>query len=109
MLLRDVLIACNVKKPADGAGHVCFVGTDKENMPKGRYGTSITWHTAMDPACDVLLAYMQVPPLSRSPHIFRISPVHHPTSPHITPHLPTSPRISPPSQNGEVLTPDHGY
>ena len=35
-----------------------------------RYGTSINWFTAMDPACDVLLAY---------------------------------------EQNGERLTPDHGY
>jgi nitrate reductase (NAD(P)H) len=57
VLLRDVLLACGVKKPKDGAHHVCFVG--KEAMPKGRYGTSITWHTAMDPACDVLLAYEQ--------------------------------------------------
>merc|ERR1719487_951959 len=28
-------------------------------MPKGRYGTSINWFTAMDPACDVMLAYEQ--------------------------------------------------
>lgn len=28
-------------------------------MPKGRYGTSISIHTAMDPGCDVLLAYQQ--------------------------------------------------
>ena len=39
-------------------------------MPKGRYGTSINYFTAMDPACDVLLAY---------------------------------------EQNGERLTPDHGF
>ena len=47
---------------------MCFLGA--EVMPKGRYGTSITWHTAMDPAQDVMLAY---------------------------------------EQNGEKLTPDHGY
>ena len=47
---------------------VCFVGVEK--MPKGRYGTSINYFTAMDPACDVLLAY---------------------------------------EQNGERLTPDHGF
>ena len=35
-----------------------------------RYGTSINWFTAMDPACDVMLAY---------------------------------------EQNGEPLTPDHGF
>lgn len=28
-------------------------------MPKGRYGTSINYFTAMDPACDVMLAYQQ--------------------------------------------------
>mmetsp|Transcript_41391 Transcript_41391/g.100458 ORF Transcript_41391/g.100458 Transcript_41391/m.100458 type:complete len:814 (-) Transcript_41391:553-2994(-) len=68
VLLRDVLLKAGVKKPADGANHVCFLGV--ENMPKGRYGTSINWFTAMDPACDVMLAY---------------------------------------EQNGERLTPDHGY
>jgi nitrate reductase (NAD(P)H) len=34
VLLRDVLLKCGVKKPTDGANHVCFVG--KESMPKGR-------------------------------------------------------------------------
>ena len=57
VLLRDVLLKCGVKTPKQGAHHVCFVG--KESMPKGRYGTSIVWHTAMDPACDVMLAYEQ--------------------------------------------------
>jgi DMSO/TMAO reductase YedYZ molybdopterin-dependent catalytic subunit len=55
--LREVLLRCGVKRPADGANHVCFVGVEK--MPKGRYGTSINWFTAMDPACDVMLAYEQ--------------------------------------------------
>lgn len=68
VLLRDVLLKCGVKKPSDGAHHVCFVGA--EVMPLGRYGTSVPWHVAMDPACDLILAY---------------------------------------EQNGERLTPDHGY
>jgi len=68
VLLRDVLLRCGVKTPKEGANHVCFVGA--EQMPKGRYGTSIDWHTAMDPSCDVMLAY---------------------------------------EQNGEKLTPDHGF
>ena len=55
--LRDVLLKCGVKTPKDGANHVCFVGA--ETMPKGRYGTSINWFTAMDPSCDVMLAYEQ--------------------------------------------------
>jgi len=55
--LREVLLRCGVKTPADGANHVCFVGVEK--MPKGRYGTSINYFTAMDPACDVMLAYQQ--------------------------------------------------
>jgi len=57
VLLRDVLLRAGVQTPADGAHHVCFVGVEK--MPKGRYGTSIAWHTAMDPSCDVMLAYEQ--------------------------------------------------
>eukprot|EP00325_Prymnesiales_sp_UTEX-LB-985_P002555 CAMPEP_0174696862 /NCGR_PEP_ID=MMETSP1094-20130205/2894_1 /TAXON_ID=156173 /ORGANISM="Chrysochromulina brevifilum, Strain UTEX LB 985" /LENGTH=836 /DNA_ID=CAMNT_0015893729 /DNA_START=39 /DNA_END=2549 /DNA_ORIENTATION=- len=56
--LRDVLIRCGIKQPGEGgANHVCFVGVEK--MPKGRYGTSINYFTAMDPACDVMLAYEQ--------------------------------------------------
>ena len=57
VLLRDILLKCGVKTPAQGAHHVCFVGA--EVMPKGRYGTSVKWHTAMDPSCDVMLAYEQ--------------------------------------------------
>jgi len=55
--LREVLLRCGVKSPAGGANHVCFVGVEK--LPKGRYGTSINYYTAMDPACDVMLAYEQ--------------------------------------------------
>ena len=57
VLLRDILLKCGVQTPAQGAHHVCFVGA--EVMPKGRYGTSVKWHTAMDPSCDVMLAYEQ--------------------------------------------------
>jgi len=57
VLLRDVLLKCGIKKPDQGANHVCFLGV--ESMPKGRYGTSITYYAAMDPACDVMLAYEQ--------------------------------------------------
>ena len=35
--LCDLLQACGVKKPSDGANHVCFVGVEK--MPKGRCGS----------------------------------------------------------------------
>ena len=28
VLLRDVLLRCGVKKPKDGANHVCFVGKE---------------------------------------------------------------------------------
>ena len=66
--LCDVLKLAGIKSPKEGANHVCFVGVEK--MPKGRYGTSINYFTAMDPACDVMLAY---------------------------------------EQNGERLTPDHGF
>jgi len=55
--LREVLLRCGMRTPAQGAKHVCFVGVEK--LPKGRYGTSIKYHVAMDPACDVMLAYEQ--------------------------------------------------
>jgi len=66
--LHEVLKACGIMTPDEGAHHVCFVGVEK--MPKGRYGTSIDYFTAMNPAEDVLLAW---------------------------------------EQNGELLTPDHGF
>lgn len=34
---------------------VCFEGT--EDLPKGKYGTSLPLYTALDRSCDVLLAY----------------------------------------------------
>jgi len=36
VLLRDVLIKCGIKRPTDGANHVCFVGAEK--LPKGKCG-----------------------------------------------------------------------
>ena len=35
VLVRDILLKCGVKNPAQGANHVCFLGA--EVMPKGRY------------------------------------------------------------------------
>ena len=66
--LHEVLKRCGILTPDQGAHHVCFVGVEK--MPKGRYGTSIDYFTAMNPAEDVLIAW---------------------------------------EQNGEPLTPDHGF
>jgi len=67
--LRDLLVKVGARLPTDGGEmHVCFVG--KEVLPKGRYGTSVPMYVALDPACDLMLAY---------------------------------------EQNGERLTPDHGY
>ncbi|TPX34001.1 hypothetical protein SmJEL517_g03240 [Synchytrium microbalum] len=51
--LRELLthVGVNLKK----AKYVCFEGV--EDLPKGKYGTSISIDTAMDPRCDVLVAY----------------------------------------------------
>jgi nitrate reductase (NAD(P)H) len=57
--LCDLLTACGID--ATRAGHVCFRGP-KGELPRGddgSYGTSITIQRAMDPGCDVLLAYKQ--------------------------------------------------
>ncbi|EAZ24763.1 hypothetical protein OsJ_08536 [Oryza sativa Japonica Group] len=69
--LRDVLRWCGVMGASAGAANVCFEGA--EDLPGGggcKYGTSLRREVAMDPAHDVILAYMQ---------------------------------------NGEPLTPDHGF
>jgi nitrate reductase (NAD(P)H) len=59
--LRDVLRRCGVMGAADGAANVCFEGA--EDLPGGggggKYGTSLRRGVAMDPARDVILAYMQ--------------------------------------------------
>lgn len=59
--LCDILKYVGVKGPEQGANFVCFRGP-KGELPKGEdgsYGTSISLATAMDPACDVMLAYKQ--------------------------------------------------
>ncbi|KAJ8423440.1 hypothetical protein Cgig2_015584 [Carnegiea gigantea] len=69
--LRDVLKRCGIMSSKKGALNVCFEGA--EDLPGGggsKYGTSIKKEFAMDPARDIILAYMQ---------------------------------------NGERLTPDHGF
>uniref|UniRef100_A0ACD5ZAY1 Uncharacterized protein n=1 Tax=Avena sativa TaxID=4498 RepID=A0ACD5ZAY1_AVESA len=58
--LRDVLRRCGVMGEAAGADNVCFEGA--EDLPGGggcKYGTSLRRGVAMDPARDVILAYMQ--------------------------------------------------
>jgi nitrate reductase (NAD(P)H) len=58
--LRDVLRRCGVMGAAAGAANVCFEGA--EDLPGGggcKYGTSLRREVAMDPARDVILAYMQ--------------------------------------------------
>ncbi|XP_051192559.1 nitrate reductase [NAD(P)H] [Lolium perenne] len=58
--LRDVLRRCRVMGEAAGADNVCFEGA--EDLPGGggcKYGTSLRRAVAMDPARDVILAYMQ--------------------------------------------------
>uniref|UniRef100_A0A0D9VLJ9 Nitrate reductase n=1 Tax=Leersia perrieri TaxID=77586 RepID=A0A0D9VLJ9_9ORYZ len=58
--LRDVLRWCGVMGSSAGAANVCFEGA--EDLPGGggcKYGTSLRREVAMDPARDVILAYMQ--------------------------------------------------
>ncbi|KAG2579300.1 hypothetical protein PVAP13_6NG244624 [Panicum virgatum] len=58
--LRDVLRRCGIAPRGGGALNVCFEGADC--LPGGggtTYGTSIRREWAMDPAMDVMLAYMQ--------------------------------------------------
>ncbi|KAK9162181.1 hypothetical protein Syun_003083 [Stephania yunnanensis] len=69
--LVDVLKRCGIMSRRDGAHYVCFEGA--EDLPGGggsKYGTSVKREFAMDPARDIILAYMQ---------------------------------------NGELLSPDHGF
>lgn len=69
--LSDVLRRCGTMNRTNGALNVCFEGSDELSGGGGcRYGTSIRREVAMDPARDIMLAYMQ---------------------------------------NGEILSPDHGF
>ena len=70
--LWRLLHSVGITEPSPEAQYVCFTGPTGE-LPKGSdgtYGTSIPMHMALDPACDVLVAY---------------------------------------AQNGQRLTPDHGF
>ncbi|KAH1096865.1 hypothetical protein J1N35_013786 [Gossypium stocksii] len=58
--LRDVLKRCEIYSKKHGALNVCFEGA--EHLPRGgrsKYGTNIKKELAMDPAQDIILAYMQ--------------------------------------------------
>ncbi|KAL9234656.1 hypothetical protein vseg_009504 [Gypsophila vaccaria] len=69
--LRDVLKRCGIMNSKKGALNVCFEGA--EDLPGGggsKYATSVRKELALDPARDIMLAYMQ---------------------------------------NGELLSPDHGF
>ncbi|XP_034675158.1 nitrate reductase [NADH]-like [Vitis riparia] len=58
--LRDVLKRCGIMSRKQGGLNVCFEGA--EDLPGGggyKYGTSIKKEIAMDPARDIILAYMQ--------------------------------------------------
>ncbi|KAK1441261.1 hypothetical protein QVD17_07105 [Tagetes erecta] len=58
--LVQVLKRCGVYNRKKGALNVCFEGA--EDLPGGggsKYGTSISIEMAMDPARDIILAYMQ--------------------------------------------------
>merc|ERR1712241_1078951 len=52
--LCDLLKHVGVKTREEGAGHVCFLG--KDQLPKDRYGTSMSIVKAMHQASDVLIA-----------------------------------------------------
>ncbi|XP_022993049.1 nitrate reductase [NADH] [Cucurbita maxima] len=58
--LCDLLKRCGILSRKKGALNVCFEGA--EDLPGGggsKYGTSIKKELAMDPARDIILAYMQ--------------------------------------------------
>jgi len=59
--LSDILKLAGAKCKAEGAGHVCFKGPDKE-LPggdDGSYGTSVPLECALDPAQEMLIAFKQ--------------------------------------------------
>lgn len=58
--LRAILKRCGIMSRKKGALNVCFEGA--EDLPGGggsKYGTSLRKEIAMDPARDIILAYMQ--------------------------------------------------
>ncbi|KAK4276775.1 hypothetical protein QN277_014883 [Acacia crassicarpa] len=71
--LRYLLKRCGIYSRAKGALHVCFEGT--EDLPGGggsKYGTSIKREFAMDPARDIIIAYMQNGELLAPDHGFPV-------------------------------------
>eukprot|EP01018_Ginkgo_biloba_P005168 Gb_23840 [translate_table: standard] len=71
--LSDLLRRCGIMSKKKGALNVCFEGA--ENLPGGggsKYGTSISVNAAMDPARDVILAYMQNGELLHPDHGFPV-------------------------------------
>lgn len=62
MPLWRLLHAAGITEPTEDAQYVCFRGPTGE-LPKGKdgsYGTSIPMHMALDPGCDVMIAYEHV-------------------------------------------------
>lgn len=71
--LRDVLKRCGIYSSKKGALAVCFEGV--EDLPGGggsKYGTSLRKEVAMDPARDIILAYMQNGELLHPDHGFPV-------------------------------------
>ncbi|KAK7395685.1 hypothetical protein VNO78_16250 [Psophocarpus tetragonolobus] len=55
--LWSVLKRCGIYSRSERALHVCFEGA--EDLPGGKYGTSIVREVALDRSRDIILAYMQ--------------------------------------------------
>ncbi|XP_020678898.1 nitrate reductase [NAD(P)H] [Dendrobium catenatum] len=68
--LRDVLKRCGIMRTRDGALNVCFEGA--EDLPGGKYGTSLSKEVAMDPSRDIMIAYMQNEELLKPDHGFPV-------------------------------------
>ncbi|KAI9107125.1 hypothetical protein K1719_022653 [Acacia pycnantha] len=71
--LRYLLKRCGIYSRTKGALHVCFEGA--EDLPGGggsKYGTSIKRGFAMDPARDIIIAYMQNGELLAPDHGFPV-------------------------------------
>ncbi|RWR78601.1 nitrate reductase NADH-like protein [Cinnamomum micranthum f. kanehirae] len=71
--LRDVLKRCGIVTRKKGALNVCFEGA--EDLPGGggsKYGTSLRKEIAMDPARDIIIAYMQNGELLAPDHGFPV-------------------------------------
>lgn len=78
--LADILKRAGVTKAGPGRRFVCFAGPQRE-LPQtydgqqggpGSYGTSIDIETALDPACDIMVAYKQNGELLHPDHGFPV-------------------------------------